>query len=353
MIYSVVPALALILNLILNRESIKKFRFTTSKADKVQKVYICYAHFLTAVSIYFVVDLIWGILYEHNDIPALFPFIYSCTVFYFIFMLMTMLTWTRFVVAYLAEGGRRDYALLQSVWIIFILGAFFLMLNRFRPFIFIYNEAYEYVELPGRYYLIAIQILFYTLTSIYMFMVAKKTTGQRHVRYTAVAVTGVVMGLALAGQIIYAFLPTYATGLIIGICLVHCFVEEAEKKEKEVHDHIASVMAEDYEAIFYIEIETGAFLEFSKSRRYSDMKVPVKGTNFFKETHETIDTFVHPDDREYAKSFYNKETMLKNLEGRRSFSFKYRVLVQGEPRFFLFTVMHDSNGQYLIFYEKD
>ncbi len=353
MIYSVVPALALILNLILNRESLKKFRFTASKADKVQTVYIRYAHFLMAVSVYFVVDLIWGILYEHRDIPALFPFTYSCTVLYFVFMLVNMVTWTRFVVAYLAEGGRRDYAFLHSVWAMFILGAFFLMLNRFRPFIFTHNEAHEYIELPGRYLLLSVQILFYVLTSIYMFVVARKTTGQRHVRYTAVAATGVVMGLALVGQIVYAFLPTYATGLIIGICLVHCFVEEAEKKEKEVHDHIASVMAEDYEAIFYIEIDTGVFLEFSKSKKYSEMKVPVKGMDFYAETLESIETYVYPPDREYARSFYSRETMLKNLEGRRSFSFKYRVLVEGEPRYFLFTVMRDSNGQYLIFYEKD
>ena len=47
------------------------------------------------------------------------------------------------------------------------------------------------------------------------------------------------------------------------------------------------------------------------------------------------------------------ETMLKNLEGRHSFSFKYRLLINNEPRYFLFTMMQDSNGKYLIFYEKD
>ncbi|MBP1585856.1 MAG: hypothetical protein ILP17_09210 [Lachnospiraceae bacterium] len=73
---------------------------------------------------------------------------------------------------------------------------------------------------------------------------------------------------------------------MIGICLVHSFVLYGEKKEKEIHDHIASAM-------------------------------------------------------------------LKNLEGRRSFSFKYRVMVKDEPRYFLFTVMRESSGQYLIFYEKD
>ena len=77
------------------------------------------------------------------------------------------------------------------------------------------------------------------------------------------------------------------------------------------------------------------------------------GKDFFKEALASIEECIYPDDWEYAKSFYSKETMLKNLENRRSFSFKYRVLINKEPRFFLFTVMRESNGQYLIFYEKD
>lgn len=120
-----------------------------------------------------------------------------------------------------------------------------------------------------------------------------------------------------------------------------------------MHDHIALVMAEDYEAIFYIDIETSEYLSFSKSQKYRSMDAVETGKNFFKDALESIEKCVFPNDWEYAKSFYSKETILKNLEGRKSFSFKYRVLVNNEPRFFLFTMMRESNGQYLIFYEKD
>lgn len=353
MLYSVLPALSIILNLILSREAFKSLRSGKEKNDRKHKADTRYAWFLLAANCYFFVDGSWGIMYEHRDIQLLFPLIYLFTVFYFILMLLTMLTWTRFVVAYLDRGRRRGNILLVAVWIMFAIGAVSLITNRYYSYIFIYNDANEYVELPGRYIVIVLQIVFYTVTSTYMMFVARKTTGQQHVRYKAVAWTSVVMGLALIGQIFHAFLPTYAAGLIIGICLVHCFVEAGEKREKEIHDHIASVMAEDYEAIFYIEIDNGAFLEFSKSRQYTEMNVPVEGKNFFAETIESIETYVYPEDREYARSFYDKDVMLENIEGRRSFSFKYRVLVKGEPRFFLFTVMRDNNSQYLIFYEKD
>ena len=353
MLYSVLPASALILNLILNRETFKYLKADRTELDKKKILGFRYAWFLLMANLYFLVDGVWGIMYEYHEVEELFPFIYSLTVFYFILMLLTTLTWTRLVVAYLDRGRLRSSVLLFTVWTMVTIGVISLMTNRFYPFIFIYNDAHEYIELSGRYIVIALQIVFYSIISAYMMYVAHITTGRLRARYKAVAWTSVVIGLALIGQIFYAFLPTFAMGLIIGICLVHCFVEAGEKKEKEIHDHIASVMSEDYEAIFYIEIDTGAFLEFSKSRTYSEMKVPVKGTDFFAETLEAIDVFVYPEDREYAKSFFNKETMLKNLEEKRSFSFKYRVLVKGQPRFFLFTAMKDDNDQYIIFYEKD
>ena len=83
------------------------------------------------------------------------------------------------------------------------------------------------------------------------------------------------------------------------------------------------------------------------------LNISETGKDFLKETLENIENCVYPEDREYARSFYSREEMLKRLEGRHSFSFKYRVLIDEKPRFFLFTVSRDVNEKYLIFYEKD
>lgn len=349
----IAPATLLIINLILNRESLKRNGFPEKKNDDKERVSVRYNSFILAASCYFAVDAAWGLLYEHNDIPALFPLIYSLTVFYFIFMLLTMLTWTRYIVAYLDKGRRRGTLLLYGVWAMFLTGILCLILNCFTHFMFSFNDAHEYVGGSGRNILFLLQIAFYTVITAYMLYVVLKSTGRERIRYAAVAATGVVLGAFLIFQILYAFLPFYAAGLMIGICLTLSFVQSGEKKEKEIHDLIASAMAESYEAIFYIETGSGEYLTFSKSRKYMTMDASATGKDFFRETLESIDSCVYPDDREYARSFYSREVLLKNLEGRRSFSFKYRVLINGEPRFFLFTVMRENNGQYLIFYEKD
>ncbi|MCR4797327.1 MAG: GGDEF domain-containing protein, partial [Lachnospiraceae bacterium] len=264
-----------------------------------------------------------------------------------------MLTWTRYIVAYLDKRGRRSNLLLYGVWIMVLIGIICLMLNRFYHFMFSFNAAHEYIGESGRNISFLLQIAFYTVITTYMMYVAHKSIGRQKVRYEAVAATSLVLEVFLILQILNAFLPAYAVGLTIGICVVHSFVQSGEKQEKEILDHIASAMAEDYEAIFYIEIESGEYLKFSSSQKYLTMDATAEGKDFFKEALDSIENRVYPADQELARSFYDKEKMLKSLEGRHSFSFKYRVMIEGEPRFFLFTVMRESNGRYLIFYEKD
>ena len=353
MLYSIAPASLLVINLILNWDTLKKYGFFVKKQDENKRVPIRYNQFILASGIYIFVDMLWGIMYEHHDIPVLFPFIYSLTVFYFLFMLMTMLTWTRYIVAYIDKSGRWSTVLLYGVWIMVSAGVICLMLNRFYGFMFSYNDAHEYVGETGRNISFQLQIAFYTVISVYMMYVAHKSTGRLKVRYKAVAVTSIVLCVFLIFQILYAFLPSYAVGLMIGICLVHSFVQSGEKKQKEIQDDIAAAMAEDYEAIFYIEIESGEYISYSKSQKYQTLDAKALGKDFFKEALESIDGCVYPEDREYAETFYDKKTMLDNLNGKHSFSFKYRVMICGEPRYFLFTVTREKSGQYFIFYEKD
>ena len=59
---------------------------------------------------------------------------------------------------------------------------------------------------------------------------------------------------------------------------------------------------------------------FSRSQKYSFLDVSFIGKDFYKESLDNIEKTVHPDDKEYARSLFNKEAMIKNLEGKRSFS---------------------------------
>lgn len=304
MSYSVISALALILNLIINHEALWHFKISSKASESEQRAVIRYSHFLTAANCYFITDMAWGVLYEHHDIPALFPFLYSDCIFYFIFMFLTMLTWVRYTVAYLDRKGLRSKIILCAVWSIFLLGLVYLMVNRFYPFIFSFNEKHEYIMESGRHIAFVLQIALYMLTSIYMFHIARKSSPGVRSRYIAVGATCFMMGLFLVLQILNPKYPSYSR-------------------------------------------------EFSSSKKYASMNVPVDGRDFYAETMLNIEKYVHPDDREFARSLYSKETMLKNLEGRKSYSYKYRVMLGGHPKYFQFTVMNAYDDRHFVLYEKD
>ncbi len=353
MIYSIVSVLALILNHIINRDVFMDIRIRQEKRKPEQLAVIRYVHFLVSASCYFIVDIVWGILYGHRDKPGLFLILYGDCVLYFLFMFVTMLTWIRYIVAYLDMKRQRSKPLLYAGWAIFTLGLVYLTVNYYHPFIFSFNARHEYIPEPGRHIAFILQIILYTVTSTYMLIISRRSTGVERGRYAAVGLTCLVMGVFLIMQVIDPGYPSYAMGLMIGICVVHSFVEAGEKKEKEVYDHIATGLAEDYEAMYYVDIDTGEFREFAASKEYEAMNVPVTGRDFYAETLANVEKYVHPDDREFARSLYDRGAMYKNLQDRKSFSYKYRIMVDGQPRYFRFTVMRAYDNKHFVLCEKD
>ena len=354
MYYSVIAAMALVVNLILNWETLRDYTFFKGERDEQTLVRHRYAQFLSVTNCFYLIEILWGVFYGRHDTPALFALVYSVTVFYFIFMQLTMLTWARYMVVYLDKnGGARSKLLLSVVWAMFIIGIVGLQFNRFFHFLFYFNEAHEYIAGQGRYITFTLQWVFYLVVSIYMLVIARRSSGRQKIRYTAVAVTSVIFGVSIFFQILASFFPVYIIGLMVGTCMIHSYVEAGERKEKKIQDYIASVMAEDYEAIYYFDIESGEYLEFARSKEYEPLNFAKSGKNFYNDLLKNAEKKVYPEDKDYATSFFTKEAMKSNIEGKRSFSFKFRVMVKEEPRYYLFTYMWAGDGQHIILYEKN
>ena len=353
MYYSAVALLAMTVNLILNWRTLAASWNKADASDERLQVKMRYSHFLHATNLFYFAEIGWGIFYGHYEDPKLFAIIYINTIFYFIFMLLTMLTWARYIVAYLDSNGRGGKIVTGIAWIAFAFGLICLMFNRFYHFIFSFNDAHEYIPESGRYITFIFLFLFYLLITIRMLYAAKRSTGRQRVRCKAVAYTSIALGIFMFLQIWASFFPLYVIGLMLGTCVVHSFVEAGEKREKEIQDRISTVMAEDYIAIYYIDVISGEYLEYA-GRQKEYMHMPSSGKDFFKAFKENIARTAFPEDKEPAESSFDKETMLHNLEGRHSFSCKFRFMVGDEPRFFLITyTLAGEDTNHLILYEKD
>ncbi len=179
-------------------------------------------------------------MYERREVAAVFPFLFLDCELYFLFMFLTMTAWIRYVLSYLNQRGLRGKILLSVVWAMFTIALVFLAINFFHPCIFSFDERHEYVTEAGRHIAFVLQILLYVAASIYTLYAGRKLIGGQKSRHVAVGLTCLVMELFSVLQILAPQHPFYAMGLLIGVCIIHSFVEARERKEKEIYDNIAT-----------------------------------------------------------------------------------------------------------------
>ena len=222
MTYSIIGILAAILLVITNRDVLWKLN-----GGEDTQTRRCYRHFLMGVMGYYVTDALWGILDAHR-MTALQ---YADTAVHFIAMVASVMLWTRYVVSYL-ESDNRFGRLLRHTGRAFL--AFELVVvavNFFRPVLFWFDENGGYHACAARYVTLAIQILLFTLTSIYTLSMTAKSEGKLKLRHRTIGLFGIAMVVLIAIQVFYPLLPMYAIGYMLGTCLLHSFVVEDEKEE--------------------------------------------------------------------------------------------------------------------------
>lgn len=214
MYYSSVGALALIVHLIINYPAMKRPNLTCSLARKR------YRHFLFGITLFYVADILWGSLYGLRFIGPC----YVDTIMFFLTMVLSLLLWTRYVIAYLDRKGHFGAFLSISGWAIFIFEVLALILNFFVPVVFSFSETKEYMPGHARYITLASQVLLFTVCTVYTFFVAAGSEGKAKRQYLTIGLSGLTMTVFVVLQTAYPLLPLYAAGCLIASCLIHTFV---------------------------------------------------------------------------------------------------------------------------------
>ena len=125
--------------------------------------------------------------------------------------------------------------------------------------------------------------------------------------------------------------------LIVGLNDIEAQYRQREKdhetaRQKEIYNHIASSLAEHYDTLYYIDIETGAYSEISSTDEYKKLNVPAAGSDFFADSRRSIRKYVHPEDQEKVLRIHYRDAMLANLKNRASYSLTYRLVADGKVR---------------------
>ena len=126
--------------------------------------------------------------------------------------------------------------------------------------------------------------------------------------------------------------------LVIGVSNVNEQMKEAldlKVPETDGPDYLSIVqaLAADYFSIYYVNTQTGRFVEYSAHNEYQDLEIEKGGEDFFAITQRNILKVIHPDDREKLNAAMQKDTLLKAMEKTGAFTITYRLMFGDRPTY--------------------
>ena len=110
--------------------------------------------------------------------------------------------------------------------------------------------------------------------------------------------------------------------------------EEYEKAKAEavIFNHIAQALSYGYDELFYVRLDTEDYINY-QTDDHGKFFENRRGTKFFDSCQVEVDTRVCEEDREMFRKAMVRETLLEQINMKRSFEMTYRVPKEGEPFF--------------------
>ena len=125
-------------------------------------------------------------------------------------------------------------------------------------------------------------------------------------------------------------------------------LDEEIARQKEIYDQITASLAEQYDTLYYIDIETSKYFEISSTDAYKKLNVPATGNDFFAESRRSIRKYVHPEDQEKVLRLHYKDVMIDHLKNGESFSLAWRLVVNGQVSHIRHTEIMARDGRHII-----
>lgn len=268
MYYSAIGVLAALVLLIVNWDILLSRELYDKPAWNV------YRKFLFAVLMYYVSDILWGILENQKLSKALFV----DTTLYFIAMASGISFWAEYNVAYLNEKSLFGRFLIYIGRGIAGVITCLTVINIFRPVLFTVDSRSVYTPLLPRYILLVCQIVFLLIIAGFALisMIRRGYNTEEGVRFRISASFGIFMAVFLLIQVWFPYLPLYSIAYMLGTCLLHAFVVNDEKEERrrelaeaeklsELRDRFVSLIDNMPGMSFMKDASTGKYLACNRT----------------------------------------------------------------------------------------
>ena len=116
-----------------------------------------------------------------------------------------------------------------------------------------------------------------------------------------------------------------------------------ESEQQLTYTNVARALSSDYIYLYYVNIETENFIEYSSEGGVNSLSAERHGENFFDVARRDSNVFLDADDRTPFLEAFTKENILRNIDEHGSFILTYRLLIEGEPAYVSMKIMRMSD----------
>lgn len=293
MYYASIDVLAFLINAIINYNILLK----KDIMNRMPALHL-YRRFLNFLMLYYIMDMLWEILYAFDLKTAIF---YE-TEIYYVVMAITVLVWTQFVVEYIRKKTLFLKILKITGGVFLVIQLIVLALNIFYPIAFWFDENMNYNTGKARDLNYLFQFLMFFITAAYMFFETATASGKIKNRYLAIEGFCIVMSLFIVLQSLYPMLPYYAIGFVLGTCIIHTFVTEAE----------ISTRTEELEQLMKIEEIQEAEIITARRMAFKDPLTSVKSKSAYQEDVCCLDSRIENNDlKDFALMVFDVNNLKK------------------------------------------
>ena len=89
--------------------------------------------------------------------------------------------------------------------------------------------------------------------------------------------------------------------------------EQAAIAQNETYSQIVNALAKQYEVIYYVDLETDHYKEYSSSEKYAQLRIGESGLDFFGDTKRNMNNQIYPEDLPMMEKAMDRQQFINDL----------------------------------------
>ena len=106
---------------------------------------------------------------------------------------------------------------------------------------------------------------------------------------------------------------------------------EQARSSSVTYSHIAQALAADYSYLYYVDLESDEFIEYSSDAARGALAVETRGEDFFEQSRSRARELIYKDDLPMFLNTFKRSTILHALDEHGAYTLTYRQYFDGEP----------------------